>query len=244
MKLCLDCGNTRLKWGLWDHGGWRATGALPSAEAAQLMAALAAGGIDASARSMPVIACNVAGPAVAQTIEATLPWPVGWNTAQRHQGGVQNCYDQPTQLGADRWAALIGARALAGARATVVVMAGTATTIDVLDAAGHFQGGLILPGLDLMRTSLARNTAQLPPAPGRYQALPRNTLDAITSGTLHATLGAIARMHALAATATDELPLCLISGGAGPTLLPHLTLPCQGVDNLVLEGLARIETPS
>ncbi len=108
-------------------------------------------------------------------------------------GGVVNGYDNPAQLGADRWAALIGARGLHAGPA-LVVMAGTATTVDCLDAQGVFRGGLILPGLDLMRRSLARNTAGLPEACGGYRVLPTNTDDAIVSGCIAATVGAIERM--------------------------------------------------
>ena len=145
-------------------------------------------------------------------------------------------YDRPPQLGADRWAALIGARALHPGQA-VVVMAGTATTIDALDAAGQFRGGLILPGLSLMRAALARNTADLPHAAGHYRALPTNTDDAIVSGAIHATLGAIERMFSPLSDLAGAC--CLITGGAAPRLLPHLRVPVRHEENLILSGLVR-----
>jgi type III pantothenate kinase len=83
-----------------------------------------------------------------------------------------------------------------------------------------------------MRQSLARNTAGLPEARGNYRDLPTNTDDAIVSGTLHATLGAIARLRAPNATV-------LLSGGAAAALLPHLAAPTRRFDQLVLAGLAR-----
>lgn len=227
MILCLDAGNTRLKYGLFDGSGWRGQGALVHDALDDLRTEL-------PARPARIVACNVAGDAVRRRIEAlsaSLGLPLDWLTSSAAACGVRNGYDTPQQLGADRWAALIGARAL-HAGACVVVMAGTATTIDVLDDTGQFRGGLILPGLSLMRTALARNTADLPHAAGHYRAQPTNTDDAIVSGALHATLGAITRMRADAA-------LCLLSGGAAGELAPHLGLPCRLVDNLVLEGLAR-----
>jgi type III pantothenate kinase len=112
-------------------------------------------------------------------------------------------------------------------------MAGTATTIDQLDATGVFRGGLILPGLELMRRSLARHTADLPFANGCYQETPRNTDDAIVSGTLHATLGAIERMR----FALDAEATVLLSGGAAPQLAPYCPAGTLPVENLVLEGL-------
>lgn len=231
MMLLLDAGNTRLKWGLREGSAWRRQGAL------------ALGDLDGIAALLPavserILACNVAGKDVAQGIEdvaAAFGVPLEWFRSSAASCGVYNGYDNPTQLGADRWAALVGARSLHVGPA-LVVMAGTATTIDVLDSDGTFRGGLILPGLALMRSSLARNTAGLPEARGSYRDIPANTDDAIESGALHATLGAIERMsHRFSGTG-----FCvLLSGGAAELLAPHLELPLIRVDNLVLEGLAR-----
>lgn len=230
MILCLDAGNSRLKYGLFDGAGWRIQGALDYPALDKLAAQFP----EQPAR---IVACNVAGEAIRLRIEAlagSLALPLEWLTSSAAACGVTNGYDNPRQLGADRWAALIAARALR-AGPCVVVMAGTATTIDALDANGLFRGGLILPGLSLMRAALARNTADLPHAAGRYTEQPTNTDDAIVSGAIHATLGAIERTHA----ALGEDALCLLSGGAAAELAPHLGLPQRLIDNLVLEGLAR-----
>jgi type III pantothenate kinase len=229
MILCLDCGNTRLKWGLRDGTGWAGQGALALAQLDSL-----------AVRAERVVACNVAGERAAAAIEslaARLGAPLQWVRAQATRGGVVNGYEHPEQLGADRWAALIGARALHAGPA-LVVMSGTATTVDVLAADGVFPGGLILPGLALMRDSLARGTADLPTTAGDFRPLPRNTFDAMASGCLNATLGAIERMFRTVADQPGAL--CLLSGGAAPTLAPHLALPHRMVDNLVLEGLASL----
>jgi len=230
MILCLDAGNTRLKYGLFDGAGWHKQRALDYPQLDDLPARL---------REKParIVACNVAGEEVRLRIEALaeqIGVPLDWLTSSFAACGVSNGYDNPRQLGADRWAALIAARALHEGPC-VVVMAGTATTIDALDANGLFRGGLILPGLTLMRAALARNTADLPHAAGHYEPQPTNTDDAIVSGAIHATLGAIERMRAtLGADA-----LCLLSGGAAAELAPHLDPPQRLIDNLVLEGLAR-----
>jgi type III pantothenate kinase len=232
--LCLDAGNTRLKWGLYDRAGrrWQAQGALVPAAGAPLADTLAL-----PARPQRIIACNVAGAAMAGRIEElarTLAVPLDGFCSHPAAAGVTNGYATPAQLGADRWAALIGARALHTGPA-LVVMAGTATTIDVLSAEGRFCGGLILPGLDLMRMALARNTAGLPEATGQFAPLPTNTDDAIVSGAIQATLGAIERMACRPASADFSV---ILSGGAADALTPHLSLPVRRVDHLVLEGLA------
>jgi type III pantothenate kinase len=122
--------------------------------------------------------------------------------------------------------------------AALVVLAGTATTIDQLDASGRFCGGVILPGLDLMQRALARHTADLPLARGQFCATPTNTDDAIVSGARQATLGAIERLAAPLCRPASADFCCLLSGGAAPQLAPHLDVPLRCIDNLVLEGLA------
>jgi type III pantothenate kinase len=220
--LCIDSGNTRIKWGVREGDAWIEQGVgLPDEIAANC-----------------IVACNVGGISPRQTIEALaarLHVPIEWVRAQARQCGVQNGYDHPDQLGADRWAALIGARALHRGDC-LVVMCGTATTVDLLRADGRFEGGLILPGLDLMRDALAGGTADLPAAAGSFIDKPRNTFDAIASGAVQATAGAIERMFRQLDPARD--PLCLLSGGAAAGVSPWLTLPHRVVGNLVLEGLA------
>ena len=117
-----------------------------------------------------------------------------------------------------------------------MVTAGTATTADVLKGDGTFAGGAILPGLDLMKRSLAHHTAGLPLTRGRFSIQPRNTADAIETGCLLAQAGAIERMFA----AMEPGAACLLAGGAAGRIARHLSIPAQLVDNLVLEGLVRI----
>ncbi|MBI3525489.1 MAG: type III pantothenate kinase [Betaproteobacteria bacterium] len=244
MILCIDCGNTRLKWGLYDGDGrrWLEQGALALAGIERLPGLLAC--LPPPAR---VIACNVASDEAGAAVEAAITAMAGiapglslvWAKSRQEQCGVKNTYDDPAQLGPDRWAALIGARHM-HAGPCLVVNAGTATTVDVLDAAGVFRGGLILPGVSLMQTALASDTARLPLATGRFSPLPRNTADAIASGALQATVGAISRMFA--PVAASPAALCLLSGGAADpleALLEEVT-PLKRVDNLVLAGLAQM----
>jgi type III pantothenate kinase len=233
--LAVDCGNTRLKWGVHDGVRWIAQGPLDYAELPGLADLLRA-----QPRTARAAACNVAGAQVGDAVLsalASLDIPLHWVKSQSAQHGVRNLYDAPGQLGADRWAALIGARAL-HSQACLVVCAGTATTVDVLDAEGNFQGGLILPGVELMCRALAAHTAQLPLADGRFAGLPRNTMDAIVSGCLQAQAGAVERMFEQVAALPGAS--CLVGGGAAGQFFDLLRVPKRRVDNLVLEGLARI----
>lgn len=235
--VAIDAGNTRLKWGLHDGAGWADKGVLATSDAVWLSEA-----VDEWPAHARIVVCNVAGPVVAKVISAKLAErhaDIVWLQASAEACGVRNTYDCPEQLGADRWAALIGARAQRTG-ACLVVCAGTATTIDLLDASGEFSGGLILPGFDLMRAALARNTAQLPLAEGEFRATPRNTMDAIVSGCLHAQAGAIERMFS--GIAGEPGALCILTGGGAARLAPHLNIPLQLTDNLILDGLVRFGT--
>ena len=233
MILCIDSGNSRLKWGLHDGREWCRQGALDQGAAAQFAAL-----VHDLPRPQRVMLANVAGGAVlAQLRQALAPWAevVHEVKASGAAGGVVNLYENPARLGVDRWCALIGARSLC-AGPCVVVMAGTATTIDSLDDEGRFLGGLILPGLELMRRALARDTAGLPLAAGHYAAYPRCTDDAITSGCLEAQAGAIER----AVTRLRGDAVCLLSGGAAAAIGEHLGIAHRRIDNLVLAGLLRL----
>lgn len=233
MKLLLDVGNTRIKWALVAGSQWQAEGACTHAEVESLRAALR--GLPALGGALGV---NVADETlglhltrIAEDHGAALRWL----QPSARACGVTNLYRDPTQLGADRWAALIGARTL-HAGPCLVVSAGTATTVDVLDAQGVFQGGLILPGEHLMRQSLARDTARLPLADGQPQEAPRSTDEAIVTGCLYAQAGAIERMFSRLADSPDAL--CLLAGGNAPRIAPLLSIPLRRIDNLVLRGLA------
>jgi type III pantothenate kinase len=234
--LALDVGNTRIKWGVHDGARWLEQSWIETARAAELAAMLA---------GLPplksVVAANVAGAALQTTLASMLPSPprTRWITSVRAQCGVRNSYDDPLQLGCDRWAALIGAWRLHGGPA-VVVNAGTALTVDALASDGVFAGGMIAPGADLMRQALDANTAALKLQPGKFSFFPDSTGDAIMSGIINALSGAIERMARFLEETGQPTPLCVLSGGGAALIEPHLNLEVKVVDNLVLEGLLTI----
>lgn len=249
MILLIDAGNTRIKWALVEAGAplgaWLASGAVAHADAARLPPAWQQA-LGARAVTRALLA-NVAGAALRARLEALLPplapGAIGWFASLASLAGVRNGYRNPAQLGCDRFAAAIGAHALAPGRDLIVANCGTATTIDALTAEGEFLGGMILPGLGLMASALARNTAQLPQIAqdGKLPAgFADNTDDAILSGCLAAQSGAIEHACAL-----HDATLCLISGGAAPLIAPTLKVAYRVVDNIVLIGLhaAASDTP-
>jgi type III pantothenate kinase len=144
MRLVLDIGNSALKWGLVDERGVRDAGRVLHRESG-IAAALAM--LPAGLSTHPdIIGVNVTGRAAATCVEDWAGRSVRWLEASATAGGVRNGYEQPRQLGVDRWAALVGARRL-GTGPWVVVGCGTALTIDLLRADGQHLGGYIVPGL-------------------------------------------------------------------------------------------------
>jgi type III pantothenate kinase len=229
-----------MKWGLAGPHGWMALGVIPNAE----IGTLALRDWHSLARPLRAVGVNVAGEAARVRVEAQLTrWRLvpQWLVATDAACGVTNRYARPAQLGADRWASLVAARQRSIATdlfppACVVVNAGTAVTIDSLDAEGVFRGGLILPGMRLMLRTLAENTAALKAPPGEFREFPDNTPDALYSGAMQAVCGAIEQMRRQIDTNPAQVRVYL-AGGAASEIAPHLNPPVEVVDNLVLEGV-------
>lgn len=240
MILVIDAGNSRVKWGWHDGGKWTSVATVSLIEFAASSDHI---NPFSATHSDParIIISNVAGDGARELL---VNWtsifdaePL-WLRAESERCGVRNSYERPESLGPDRWAALIAARAI-HAGACLVVNAGTATTVDMLSAEGVFLGGGILPGVELMRFVLHEHTGRLPVQQGRLRDMPRNTLDAIETGSRHAQAGAVERMYRVFCD-TANAPLCIVAGGAGHSLVEQLSMPRRYVDNLVLDGLARI----
>ena len=237
-ELLIDAGNSRIKWGVHDGGGWIARDAVPTAEAHSIGAKWTM--LQGVARAT---ASNVAGVLVAQDLErACRERNVALTIirSQAKQLGVTNGYQDPTQLGADRWAALIAAHHAQPAGNKLVVTAGTALTIDALAADGRFLGGLIAPGAALMRRSLDRGTAGLRLTEGAFAEFPATTADAIATGSIDACVGAIARVAQRMEARGCAPARIVLSGGAAQEIAPHLPIAHAFHENLVLDGLALI----
>lgn len=250
--LVIDIGNTRLKWGLYEHANPQSRLMHQGAVILEDIDGL----WDTAWRHLPrpqgMLGCVVAGDAIKRRVEEHLGrWGLAprWLVATPYAGGVHNGYDHPHRLGADRWAAIVGARqhALAAAKAApagtacagaLVIMVGTAVTIDTLDSTGHFLGGAIMPGFGLMLRALETGTAGLKVPMGTATDFPTNTSDALTSGGTDAIAGAIERSYRRLARREGAEPLLLMSGGAAPKLLSLAEeLPVRFIDHLIFIGL-------
>ena len=240
MILAIDAGNSRVKWGWHDGNEWTSIATVSLIEFAASSDHVNPFSITHEDAERIIIS-NVAGDGAHQLLvnwTSIFEVEPTWLKPGAERCGVKNRYERPEQLGADRWAALIAARAV-HAGASLVVNAGTATTVDMLASDGSFLGGAILPGVELMRFVLHEHTGRLPLDEGTYRDQPRKTADAIETGCRHAQAGAVERMYRVLRD-VDLNPLCIVAGGAGRNLVDQLSMPRRYVENLVLEGLARI----
>jgi type III pantothenate kinase len=242
--LAIDVGNTRLKWALHTSPRHDAPVLAQGAEFLENIDKLAEGEWAALPAPNHMLGCVVAGDAVKRRVEAQMElWDISaqWVVASSQEAGLSNGYDHPARLGADRWVAMIGAwhRSLAQgpARPLVVVMVGTAVTVDAVDATGRFLGGLILPGHGIMLRALESGTAGLHVPTGNVCMFPTNTSDALTSGGTFAIAGAVERMVQHVRQHCAAEPRCIMTGGAGWKMAPSMTRPFELADNLVFDGL-------
>ena len=247
--LAVDVGNTRLKWALYDAP---IPGSEPKAHGAAFLETieqLGEGG-DWSRLPIPasVLGSCVASDAVRHRVEDQVHelWErsCSWVVPHAAEAGVSNGYDHPARLGADRWVALVGARwrlSRQGRKGpALVVMVGTAVTVDAMDAEGRFLGGLILPGHGIMLRALEGGTAGLRVPTGDVVHFPTNTSDALTSGGTYAITGAIERMHRHLLQRTGLPPQVVVTGGAGWKVASYLGVPYELADTLLFDGLLRI----
>jgi len=245
--LAIDIGNTRLKWALYESPASGARLIDQGAEFLEQIEKLAEGAWSKLPPPQYVLGCAVAGDVIRRRVEEQMEaWDAApqWVVSSESEAGLRNGYDHPTRLGSDRWVAMIGAyqhMRLQGAdQPMVVVMVGTAVTVEAVDASGKFLGGLILPGHGIMLRALESGTAGLHVPTGEVKPFPTNTSDALTSGGTYAIAGAVECMVQHVRQHCHAEPKCIMTGGAAWKMAPSMTRPFELVDNLIFDGLLYI----
>ena len=245
--LALDVGNTRLKWALYAAAAPGAHILGQGAVFLENIDKLADGDWCTIAPPGKILGCIVAGDAIKRrVIEQLELWDVvpNWVISSPQEAGVTNGYDHPARLGADRWVAMIGARhrllAQGLNKPCIVVMVGTAVTVEAIDASGKFLGGIILPGHGIMLRALESGTAGLHVPTGEVRDFPTNTSDALTSGGTFAIAGAVQRMVDNVTRHCAQAPVCIMTGGAGWKMAPSMSVEVELVESLIFDGLLEI----
>ncbi|WP_104105683.1 type III pantothenate kinase [Nocardioides sp. 616] len=130
--------------------------------------------------------------------------------------GMPVLMDNPREVGADRILNSLAASRIFGGPA-IVVDFGTATTFDVVSAAGAYVGGAIAPGIEISLQALGRRGAQLREVELKKprSVIAKNTVEALQSGML---FGVAAQVEGLVARMIQELgedasDVCVLATG-------------------------------
>ena len=245
--LALDVGNTRLKWAQYEAPERGAKLLSHGAVFLENIDRLVEHEWSALPPPSSILGCIVAGDAIKRRVTEQMEiWEVlpRWVISSPAEAGLTNGYEHPARLGADRWVAMIGAHHRLLTRGLkkpcVVVMVGTAVTVEAIDASGKFLGGIILPGHGIMLRALESGTAGLHVPTGDVQDFPTNTSDALTSGGTFAIAGAVQRMVENVTRHCGEAPECIMTGGAGWKMAPSMSIRFELVESLIFDGLVEI----
>lgn len=231
----MDSGNSRLKLARREPSGWQSTAVLDFDDPAlaERFAALM--------QEFPfqrVFLASVSQGWRAERLEALLSQirqPVTRIESMARLGRLRTAYQQPKQLGVDRFLALLAASDFE--QNTLLLSFGTALTADVLTADGRHRGGLIAPSPDFQWQRMRDHFPGLFESPGRAQHLADNTADALATGIEQQLLGMVQRL--LAQSFANE-PVCIrVSGGGAQPWLRLLPKPCELMPDLLFQGMLR-----
>ncbi len=243
MNLLVDIGNQYVKWSLGDKQGSFESSPPSSLELYYKDQLRPLDGVTG------VYFVNVTGRGVSEKFRN---WARSiWNLdpveifPQLEQCGVKNRYRQINQLGADRWAAAIGAWHTTQT-ATVFVDCGTAVTVDALSDSAEFIGGSIMPGIRLSKESLYQRAPGISESSGGMPTgIPaRATVEAVSTGVIFSLVGGIEILVDKYLEITGESSRLLITGGDAQIIQKHSSKNFEYVPNLVLEGLTKIADPN
>lgn len=238
--LLIDIGNTNLKWSVMNNDQLspvysQSHKTLSPEDLAQSCWKT----IDAPNR---IYMANVAGQALGKSLSKWMRSVWGLTpvmlSAKHEALGVINGYQDPGQLGIDRWLTLLAVRA-DETGAVCIVDCGTALTIDFMTAAGVHHGGMILPGLNLMRESLLRDTKIPRVTEVEIESIfAKDTAAAVAAAALHASAALIERALQEAQRHQLGTLTLILTGSDADTIASVLSVPYKIDSGLVMKGLA------
>jgi type III pantothenate kinase len=238
--LCIDTGNTFVKWCL--HACVNVRFEQPSAFFSHATAEFKpfsgslsalqqhlAPGLNSTHAVQAVLLSNVLGPDFEQSVRSVCEAagvPLHVLTVNRH-AEIQSAYETPATLGKDRWAACMALSEVSQVKVNLLVSFGTATTLDVVVKNTHWQhlGGFIVPGVETMLRSLNSNTAELPKV--QLDSTGTNSWPVSTQQAIGRGVGRIqkAMVDSVAAQLQSEYgspPAIWLTGGFAPAMQVHL----------------------
>ncbi len=235
--LLIDAGSSRLKWAYWTDG---VIGPVTAVEYDPDVGGTVSR-IPEGATEVDVLVASVVDECKSRALVEALSSRFGGSIRSAESTtsccGVTNGYLEAGQLGVDRWLAIVAAWQRYR-EPLVVVDCGTAVTLDLVDQAGHHQGGQIIPGIQLMVRSLSDGTRLRAGEawPGPY--LGRSTSECIGAGSHAAVAGVVDRLAGTRQQADRPAPRVVMTGGDAERVAPLVVVAVDVRPALVLEGLA------
>ncbi len=238
MILEIDVGNTRIKWRTLNNGAVADRGAVPKESLDQWLLNLGSSQVPEKIR----LSCVANQTIVQRLVEQAKHWGCLLQEAKTNRiaAGVRCGYKEPEALGVDRWLAVVSAFNKFK-QPCVVVDAGSALTVDLIDGAGQHLGGYIVPGLGMMREALFEGTSQV-----KVDTLAKasvspggSTKEAVTNGSLFMIKSMIESAAESLGSKAGIVQL-VITGGDGDYLIKVLNEKACYLPDLVMDGLALV----
>lgn len=242
MKLLFDIGNTRLKWAYFCDGEVHSSA---SADASSLDRDTLHQLFGKSPKPDSIWISNVGSKKV---LSELLSWfgdefGLSPNVIRVTESccGIRNRYRTQAALGVDRWLAAIGARRVMAEGHLIIIDAGTAVTIDWLSERNNFEGGVILPGFNLMHKALIDNTAGIKADYSEsHQIIGRTTEECVNSGVVYGLIGAIEHIVMQMQQEIGMPTKVILTGGSAATIEATSDLDLTVQPELVLLGVASV----
>ena len=245
--LLMDIGNTRIKWGVLEKRELSEIGSLSTPHSRDFDLTPLFMSLPSDVKSI-VASCVLSKETQIKLTESFFDHfelAIQFIKPKNRFSGLTNGYNNPSKLGTDRWAAMIGAHNEFGGNILVVDM-GTAITIDYINAEGVHKGGQILPGLKSFFNILDQSTGSIntkininDTAAQDIKKWGKNTDDAVISGAMSAISGAI-NAAVFSFKIENSKPSVILTGGDAIYFKDVFDYSLSYRPNLVLEGLARI----
>ncbi len=235
--LLIDVGNSRLKWA--QHKSMPVSLSITACAYEKNDISLV---LEASFTSMEPQAVWVSCVADEDVISQITCWFIdSWGVkpiyarTQASFMGLENAYFEFDTLGVDRWLAMLAAWQLYEG-AICVIDSGTAITLDVVNEKGEHQGGLILPGLNLLQQSLQMKTSSIGDASAKPCLLANNTAEAVGNGCRQMMCKSVPSIVNEFEQSLGVNLLCILTGGDAHLLMTEFKR-YEYREDLVLFGL-------
>lgn len=242
MMLLIDIGNTCSKFAMTDVGEMQLSQSIehPDLSRAEL------GGRFPEGLVLESVWASCVGPeevyaTIEQWVNVAFGLPINRVSVSDADGRVTNNYQEPEKLGVDRWVGAVGAREKIPTGDVLIVDMGTAVTIDWLDKEDVYQGGVIIPGYDLMHRSLTGNTAGIDSHPEpTEQVIGKTTQQCVNAGLSYAIVGAVDKIISEMSARISSPVRLIVTGGGAPLWTKKTDFNYLYEPQLLMYGLLRL----